>query len=203
MAPLLVWECADSSALLERTKHGEGDSEFRYDPVMEESVKEYSVAFDPPAYRRSVEAGFRRNRKKWLGYAFTWAFCGAMIGLVCCWAASYYGSKGQIVYGTALGASFTALGFFLLPYSLRDQQVKQAIKNSTTKSWKCRITPGHFKFESNEGVVASVPWTVLKLEYETSDTFCLSYPGSSLIVFRDPLRDSGLEGLFLERLNER
>lgn len=108
--------------------------------------------------------------------------------------------------GFATGLGFAAgLGIlYVLVYYLVHiaSALDDAAKDQGNTRWTCELTKEGYTFTDELGCQTSIPWSVLKIEHTTPDGFMVRYGKQSVLIYRKPLQDAGLEAEFVRRANE-
>ncbi|HEY0867501.1 MAG TPA: hypothetical protein VGE01_08985 [Fimbriimonas sp.] len=160
----------------------------------------YEVVYDPQANRRIALDGIKRNRSAWVTTWFFWSLgLSAAVGFLLYTGTFHNRSKDQpFLIGMAL-----AIGT-LLPFVYLWEYARKGIERGNAahegKRWICSLTPESWTFTDQDGVATSIPWRLMKIDVETPDAWFVKYGASEVLVYRQPLRDAGLEEEFRSRI---
>lgn len=162
----------------------------------------YTCEHDTKAFLGAVHAAVKKFRPAWLRASLLCALSSAFVGMALVVLARAF--ENQEGYGAAmilLTLAFAFIGCFLV-YEYRRVAWERYEKGARGNSWRCTLTNDHYVVESKEGLIVHYPWRTLELQAESPDAWFFKSPSGSLIVYRQPLRDSNLEQLFQAHLND-
>lgn len=161
----------------------------------------YLVHIDLTAYEKCLRSRAKREWRTWMRYA------ASFVPVFCTFCAGAF-VVGQMFMGgmsrDGIIAS-TCFGFFVGPiYALLqyESNIKQAVQNSRGVSWDCEHADENYCVTDPNGSTTHYPWRLMKIEASDPDYWDVSCRSLEIIVFREPLRQAGLEEDFERRLGK-
>ncbi len=163
----------------------------------------YAVPFDLEAHRRVSKAAIRAQAGRWFSAAFRYALFMGFAGYVtAALAFSLRASQGES--RAILVAGVGAFALALLHYGLLvNHRLQSDGVNEVDRQWTCTIADEGWSFHDERGLARSYPWKQMKIEFEHAEGWLIKCGNETLVVYRKPMADAGLEAEFRKRLAPR
>jgi hypothetical protein len=159
----------------------------------------YTVHPDLKVYERYLRRDGKDRLREWIYHALRQI---PNYGFLC--AGGY--AFGQLVGGTTSWPGIVAamsMGVIIGPVSTFmdfDGSVHRVLADLKGKSWDCTLIDSCWQCTDNDGVTTSFPWELMRIEKSDPDYWEISCRNSTVVVFRQPLREAGFEEEFERRL---
>ncbi len=159
----------------------------------------YTARNDDQAIRDAAVSGQRKEWRAWLKHAFGWGHWLSGYSILLCLLLSIWvqGASSLLMLLASAGFSYFVCLIWVLWY-LDNASRSPTVENR--EEWQCEVSDEGWGFESKGGVRPFIPWSVMSLEFEHDKVWQLSYEGSEVWVYREPLRAAGLEEGFKARI---
>jgi len=166
----------------------------------------YQVAYDVKVSSR-IERGVLRCRLKyWAKYLLD---VSGWLGFFCLAAAladrslaPHVSATNRLILILLLGLPFGIIWSAMVVSS----QVNLLRKANLGEVWTCTITDEVWSFRRQNGLTLSIPWKIMRLGCVHPDGWLIFYGRSdaeNVVVYRQALREAGLEEEFLRRIADR
>jgi len=165
---------------------------------------EYEVVFDPAANMRINKAYARTLLRAWFHYGFRWGVILATLFLILTYVVLVWANRAEPAY-ILMAASFSGIATGILGslWMLRTQVAN--CNANVDKGWHCVFSDEAWSYSDPEGASMSIPWSIMKLEWEHKDAFLIRFgrAKTGVFVYRKPLQDAGLEEAFRSRIGKK
>ena len=159
----------------------------------------YEVQYDPEVHRRLMIALLRHSRSRWICYYLAYVPFTAIL----CAFLLFTGSLIQTAEWMFIGAIAAAIGVvlpFVLIWEWLRKWIDSQVKSVEGRKATCTLSPEHWTYTNQDGFITSIPWKIMKLTLETPDAWLITASGQEIFVYRQPLREAGLEEEFRKRI---
>lgn len=160
----------------------------------------YTFRFDDRANRRFARALLKSD---WAAWVRSWANYTIWLGLLLS-IVVYHGRTDLelspirfVVYPFGWAAAVSFLYLFIHYHRSLDEMSRMG-----NDSWECVMTDESWTSISGEGVSLSIPWKLMKIDFESDDAWVVSYGSAEMTVDRHSLQDAGLEDEFRSRIGQ-
>lgn len=161
----------------------------------------YQVNPDIKVYEKFLRRDGKDRLREWVYYAAT-----QIPNYACLCAAGY--AIGQQVGGTnSLPGIIAAMsiGVIIGPISALvefDKSVHKSLADEKLKSWDCVLTESSWQCTDNDGVTTVFPWRLMKIVKTDPDYWEIYCRNHWVLVYRQALREAGLEEEFERRVGK-
>lgn len=160
---------------------------------------EYVVNPDLKVHERYLWQDGKDRFSEWFYYAATlipnYGFlcgCAYACGQFAGGAGSWSGIIAAMSMGVVIGPAAAFVEF--------DKGVRKAIAEEKLKFWDCVLTESTWQCTDNDGVTTTFPWKSMKIHKTDPDYWEIWCRNHWVLVYRQPLREAGLEEEFERRL---